>query len=132
MKESGPRSEVSEEIVSAFQRLLRSGRSFEVCLSSCNRSVLKPKGPFTIDRVKLEDLQAGKLTASWTLGARHSSFTDDQADQVAKMKRTVLIGTLLGSAKGAWDVSDEFNRLLPDYQFTQTEDFLTAVWEGRP
>ncbi len=48
------------------------------------------------------------------------------------MLKTVLIGMLLSSAKGAWDVSDEFNRLLPDYKFTQAEDFLTQVWEGKP
>lgn len=46
--------------------------------------------------------------------------------------KTVLIGTLLSSAKGAWAVSDEFNQLLPDYKFTQIEAFLVKVWEGRP
>jgi hypothetical protein len=44
----------------------------------------------------------------------------------------VLISTLLSSAKGAWDVSDDFNRLLPDYKFTRIEDFLAKVWEGKP
>jgi hypothetical protein len=48
------------------------------------------------------------------------------------MLKTVLIGTLLSSAKGAWDVSDAFNQLLPDYKFTQIEDFLARVWEGQP
>jgi hypothetical protein len=48
------------------------------------------------------------------------------------MLKTVLIGTLLSSAKGAWDVSDEMNQLFPDFKFTQIEDFLTEVWEGKP
>jgi hypothetical protein len=48
------------------------------------------------------------------------------------MLKTVLIGTLLSSAKGAWDVSDEFNQLLPDFKFTQIEEFLAQVWEGKP
>jgi hypothetical protein len=85
--------------------------------------------PFTIDKVKLEDLENGILATSWTLEASHPSVT---GDQVEKMLRTVLIGTLLSSAKGAWDVSDEVNKLLPDFKFTQIEDFLTTVWEGKP
>jgi len=85
--------------------------------------------PFTVEKVKLGDLENGVLAASWTLEARHPSFTGDQA---VKMMKTVLIGTLLSSAKGAWDVSDQMNKLLPDFKFTQLEDFLTKVWEGKP
>jgi hypothetical protein len=48
------------------------------------------------------------------------------------MLKTVLIGTLLSSAKGAWDVSDAFNQLLPDYKFTKIDEFLARVWEGQP
>jgi hypothetical protein len=48
------------------------------------------------------------------------------------MLKTVLISTLLSSAKGAWDVSNAFNQLLPDYKFTQIDDFLARVWEGKP
>ena len=88
--------------------------------------------PFALDKVKLEDLEAGSLEASWTLGRRHPSFAEDRTGQLAGMLKTVLIGTLLSSAKGAWDVSDAFNRLLPDYKFTQIEEFLAEVWEGKP
>ena len=84
---------------------------------------------FAIEKVKLADLEKGILTASWTLEASHPSVTEDQ---VEKMLKTVLIGTLLSSAKGAWDVSDEMNQLLPAFKFTQIEDFLTEVWEGKP
>jgi len=79
--------------------------------------------------VKLEDLEAGILTASWKLEASHPSVT---GDEVENMLKTVLIGTLLSSAKGAWDVSDDFNQLLPDFKFTEMEDFLTKVWKGKP
>ena len=85
--------------------------------------------PFTIDKVKLEDLENGNLTASWTLEASHPTVTGDQVD---KMVKTVLIGTLIGSAKGAWNVSDEVNKLLPDFRFTQIEDFLAKIWHGKP
>ncbi|KAF2799375.1 NAD(P)-binding protein [Melanomma pulvis-pyrius CBS 109.77] len=87
--------------------------------------------PFTIETVKLDDLENGELKTSWILGKRHKAFAGDD-DEAARMLKTVLIGMLLSSTKGAWDVSDEFNRLLPDYNFTQAEDFLTQVWEGKP
>lgn len=56
----------------------------------------------------------------------------EEADQLAAVLKTVLIGTLLSSAKGAWDVSDAFNQLLPDYKFVQIEEFLAKVWDGKP
>ncbi|KAE9378972.1 NAD(P)-binding protein [Stipitochalara longipes BDJ] len=84
---------------------------------------------FSIDKVKLEDLENGILTASWTLDASHPSVA---RDQVERMMKAVLVGTLLSSAKGAWDVSDDFNQLLPDFKFAQVENFLTEVWKGKP
>jgi hypothetical protein len=76
--------------------------------------------------VKLEDLKAGNLKTSWTLETCHSSVSEDQA---ADLLKSVLIGTLLSGAKAAWAVSDEWNRILPGYKFTQIEDFLAKVWE---
>jgi len=84
---------------------------------------------FTVEKVKLEDLEKGVLTASWTLAASHPSVAQDQ---IEKMMKVVLIGTLLSSAKGAWDVSDAFNQIVPDFKFTQIENFLAEVWEGKP
>ncbi|KAK3317009.1 hypothetical protein B0H66DRAFT_520195 [Apodospora peruviana] len=89
----------------------------------------KTRGPFTVDKVRLEDLRAGKLTASWTLGKKHPAFSDEEA---AAMFKGVLVGMLLSSAKGAWDVSDAFNGLLPGYKFKEIESFLAGVWEGKP
>ncbi|OAF58349.1 hypothetical protein VC83_06527 [Pseudogymnoascus destructans] len=60
---------------------------------------------------------------------RHPSVSEEQASEALK---SVLISTLQNGAKGAWDVSDEFNRILPEYKFTQTEDFLDKVWNDKP
>ncbi|KAH8822016.1 hypothetical protein F5884DRAFT_769710 [Xylogone sp. PMI_703] len=84
---------------------------------------------FTVDKVKIEDLEAGNLKTSWGLEAVHQAVA---ADQAAAMLRAVVIGMLLSSSKGAWDISDEWNRILPDYEFTPIEGFLTKVWEGKP
>jgi hypothetical protein len=111
------------------------GRKFEVCLplpiyGSNLISLPEISGrPFAIDKVKLEDLENGKLKASWTLEASHPSVADDR---VADMLKTVLIGLLVSSAKGAWACSDEFNQLLPDVKFTRIESFLSQIWEGMP
>ncbi|KAF7554861.1 hypothetical protein G7Z17_g2631 [Cylindrodendrum hubeiense] len=91
--------------------------------------ILEIGRPFAIDNVKLEDLEAGNLKSSWTLETAHPSLTKEQAES---MMKTVLIGTLLSSAKGAWATSDEFNQLLPEHKFAQIEEFLAEVWVGKP
>lgn len=85
--------------------------------------------PFIVEKVKLKDLENGVLTASWTLEASHPSVSQDEVEKMLKM---VLIGTVLSAAKEAWNVSDEMNKLLSDFQFTQIEEFLTEAWEGKP
>ncbi|KAF2096866.1 NAD(P)-binding protein [Rhizodiscina lignyota] len=84
--------------------------------------------PFTIEKVNLEDLEAGTLNTPWALAERHRAISEEQHDHFAKM---VSIGILLSSAKGAWDVSDELNQLFPEYNFDKVEDFLTRVWNGK-
>ncbi|EFX06278.1 hypothetical protein CMQ_6599 [Grosmannia clavigera kw1407] len=59
---------------------------------------------------------------------RHHSVSEEEAD---KMFETVLVGILLGCAKGAWEVSDEWNKLLPDFKFTKVVDFVADVWSGK-
>lgn len=87
--------------------------------------------PFVVEKVRLEDLEAGALTASWSLGKRHPGSTDTDAGRLESVLNAVLIGMLLSTAKGAWDVSDEWNRMLPDYKFVRIEEFLAEVWAGK-
>lgn len=89
-----------------------------------------PEGrSFSVERVKREDLEAGVLKTSWVLGKHHSAVSEDD---VAHFKTMVLVGMLLSSAKGAWQSTDAFNILFPDYQFARAEDFLTKIWEVKP
>ncbi|KAI2616660.1 NAD(P)-binding protein [Hypomontagnella submonticulosa] len=83
---------------------------------------------FAVEKVKVEDLEAGDLKTSWGLQAVHKAVSEDQASALLK---AVSIGILLSSTKGAWDISDEWNQLLPDYKFTPIEDFLGEVWGGK-
>lgn len=87
------------------------------------------RGDFSVDKVKVEDLEAGNLKTSWNIEAVHQAVSNDQATALLK---AVTIGILLSSSKAAWDVSDEMNRLFPNYEFTRIENFLAKVWEGKP
>ena len=82
-----------------------------------------------MEKVKLEDLESDNLKTSWTPEVRHPSLTEDQ---IAAFSKIVLVGSLLSSAKGAWTVSDEWNKLLPDYKFKEIDEFLSEVWIGKP
>lgn len=79
-------------------------------------------------KVKLADLEAGEFRSSWDLEAVHRAVPQDQA---AAFQKTVTVGFLLSSAKGAWDSSDEMNQMFPEYEFTSAEEFLKKVWEEK-
>ena len=59
----------------------------------------------------------------------HPAFTPEQARALAEK---LLSGMVMGIHAGALNVSDEWNKLLPDLQFTQAEAFLKQGWEGKP
>ncbi|KAK4185447.1 hypothetical protein QBC35DRAFT_389440 [Podospora australis] len=89
-------------------------------------------GKFEVERVKLEDLERGELKTSWVLGRKHPSFSAEENEKLQQMFKTVMIGTLLGSVRGAWDVSDAWNKLLPeDFEFMGIGRFLERVWSGK-
>ncbi|OPB44710.1 hypothetical protein A0O28_0088470 [Trichoderma guizhouense] len=83
--------------------------------------------PFAIEKVKIEDLEAGELKTAWNIEAtHHAASKDDSMD----MHKAISVGVLLSSTKGAWDSSDEINQLFPDFEFTKATEFLAVVWEG--
>ncbi|KAH7024978.1 uncharacterized protein B0I36DRAFT_332349 [Microdochium trichocladiopsis] len=82
--------------------------------------------PMTVTVLQTADLEAGELKSPWGLQLSHKAVA---AEQLQELLKQVAIGTLLSFSKGAWDSSDEVNRLLPEgFQFTGAEDFLTKVW----
>ncbi|KAH6975167.1 hypothetical protein BKA56DRAFT_490115 [Ilyonectria sp. MPI-CAGE-AT-0026] len=89
----------------------------------------KLRGDFTVDKLALEDLEAGELKSSWYPLIDHHGVPEDLRDQMSK---GATIEFVRAGAMGTWSVSDEWNRLLPDYRFTSAEEYLTNVWEGKP
>jgi hypothetical protein len=89
----------------------------------------EPGEPFHIDKLKADDLKAGVAKFSWLPTVDHPGIPREQAKALAPM---LVSGMLLGISAGALEVTDEWNRLLPDYQFTQAADFLAEAWRGKP
>ncbi|TVY54994.1 hypothetical protein LSUE1_G009116 [Lachnellula suecica] len=85
--------------------------------------------PFEIQALKEEDLRADIIKSSWIPRLEIPGLPDEQVDAFSKM---VLKGWLLSGLHESWRVSDEWNRLLPDYKFTDAEEFLTKAWAGKP
>jgi hypothetical protein len=85
--------------------------------------------PFAIEKLKAQDLESGTWTTSWQPKLDHPSIPPDQVDIFS---RIILAGVLLAISADAYNVSDEWNQLLPGYKFTQAEDFLAGVWRGKP
>ncbi|KAF4984362.1 hypothetical protein FDECE_17111 [Fusarium decemcellulare] len=84
--------------------------------------------PFVVEKVNAEDLENGDLKATWVPNFRHSSFSEEEAPAVSKM---LTISFLLSFSKRQWVVSDDWNRLLPDYEFTKIENFLSSHWHAQ-
>lgn len=55
----------------------------------------------------------------------HPSISEDQREA---WHVTGWTGLLSATGQGAWDVTDEWNKILPDYEFVKLEDFLQKVW----
>ena len=79
--------------------------------------------------LKEADVRAGELKSEWVPRTLHPSIPPEMADMASKM---ILTGLLLSSKIASWVVSDEWNRIFPDYKFESAEELLTRVWTGKP
>ncbi|KAI1391054.1 NAD(P)-binding protein [Hypoxylon trugodes] len=84
--------------------------------------------PFKIQWLKGEDLEAIEYKPEIYVGVDLRNALPEQAGKFLQM---ALNGMLLSMSRGIYDVTDEWNKLLPDYKFTQTEDFIKKYWGGK-
>ncbi|KAE9374057.1 nmrA-like family protein-like protein [Stipitochalara longipes BDJ] len=93
---------------------------------------------FTVTRLSKADVEAGDLKTEWI-----PSFTQESGETLAQasapdrhpreaISRVLLAGSLLATAHGAWDTSDEWNLLLPELKLTGIEEFLRQQWKEKP
>jgi hypothetical protein len=86
--------------------------------------------PFDIEWVKEEDAQAGRARVSWLPPLDPRILSDVPKEQQEAFQTAIVTGTLVAVAAGAWETTDEWNQILPDYKFTSLEAFLKQVWES--
>lgn len=93
-----------------------------------NNSLIALGGPFKVETVTAGDAMAGIVNSSWLPQVDHPAVP---ADQVKQLSEGFTAGMLLAFSAGAFEVSDEWNKLFPEYEFTRAADFLSEVWEGK-
>jgi hypothetical protein len=71
----------------------------------------------------------GTWTSTWVPKIDHPSIPPDYVETASK---TGVAGILLAVKEKAFESGDEWNRLLPDYEFTGAEAFLRKAWAGKP
>lgn len=84
---------------------------------------------FKIYRVEKADLDVGEFKSSWCPILEHPAITNEQ---LGTMSRQINLQAMKGIAEGAWTVSDEWNRRLPDFTFADPVKFLERWWAGKP
>lgn len=90
-----------------------------------------------MDRLEKLDIEAGVLKSSWLPSFSHPNVESDMKSEVGDGNREAVSSFvasqfLLSIGRGAWDVSDEWNQLLPGTKVTGIEEFLRDFWEGKP
>ncbi|KAJ5805011.1 hypothetical protein N7474_010898 [Penicillium riverlandense] len=85
--------------------------------------------PFDVEKLKAGDLENGNWETLWLPKIDHPSIPLEQVEAFSKVG---VAGILLAISANAFAVSNEWNRLLPEYKFTQMEDFLTTEWSCKP
>ncbi|CAG9950120.1 unnamed protein product [Clonostachys rosea f. rosea IK726] len=84
--------------------------------------------PFTVESLQQEDVESGELK---TDNFFRVPFPEIPEDQVESFSKLATISVMLGAKHGLWTVTDEWNEILPDHEFTQVEDFLREIWGSR-
>jgi len=87
--------------------------------------------PFKVSHLKKEDLMAGELKDEWmtSMVSSHPSLSEEDQRDFA---RRGAIAFVLSFGDSVWNVSDEWNKLLPDFEFVKYDKFLADVWVGKP
>ncbi|KAF6805454.1 hypothetical protein CMUS01_14608 [Colletotrichum musicola] len=84
--------------------------------------------PFEIDRLRLEDVKNGILKTDFYPRIPLPGLSEEQA---ADFSKVVARGLLISTGYGALEVSDEWNKLLPDWKPMKAREFLQEVWGAK-
>jgi hypothetical protein len=93
----------------------------------CSDSIDSGK-PFEVEILQRDDLKAGVVKTSWRPVIDHPSLAAFDKEEISK---TMLCSLLLNMTSGHGYVSDEWNRIFPDYKFTTVEEFLAGLFANQ-
>ncbi|KAF7185533.1 Oxidoreductase BOA1 [Pseudocercospora fuligena] len=82
--------------------------------------------PFTIETLKRSDLEQNKVLCSWIPKVDHPAVGDYE-----NLPEKLNASVLLSIADEDLNVGNEWNKLLPEYEFQGAEDFLQKIWNGK-
>ncbi|KAG9945399.1 NAD(P)-binding protein, partial [Aureobasidium melanogenum] len=85
--------------------------------------------PFKIEEMSIDELKDGTWRSSWSPKIDHPAMPPQENDEIS---RFMVAEILRGISAGDFLCSDEWNKLLPDFEFTQAEEFLNSAWDGKP
>ncbi|KAF5980755.1 hypothetical protein FCOIX_4659 [Fusarium coicis] len=85
----------------------------------------KLRGPFKVEKLPDEDLKTRNVTTSWYPVVEHYSLPIEMSEPVSQ---GLLVEYMAALKRGVWTVSDEWNKLLPDFEFTTAESYLKGIW----
>lgn len=85
-------------------------------------------GEWHVERVKLSDLEQGKLTSTWIPQFTHPAIPEEYREAFST---EFVIEFMKAAVSGAWDVGDEWNRRFPEYKFKGVEEYLEEAWKGK-
>ncbi|KAF9878516.1 NmrA-like protein [Colletotrichum karsti] len=86
------------------------------------------RGPFVVETVDEEAVEAGRLTTSWYPLIEHAGVPEGRKEELSKL---ASLNFLKATINGSWNVSEEWNNLLPHIQFTDARRYLAQVWEDK-
>ncbi|KAK6212079.1 hypothetical protein QIS74_10033 [Colletotrichum tabaci] len=87
-------------------------------------------GPFTAEKLTADNLGVGLVTCEGFEDAQNCPFSDPQEMPSFCLYRVFLLSSFWRSRRNAFEVLEEWNKLLPNPQFTQPEESLTKAWTG--
>ncbi|KAF3065659.1 hypothetical protein CFAM422_009497 [Trichoderma lentiforme] len=85
-------------------------------------------GRFAVETIKSVQARAGRLTATWHPKMEHPTVPEELRESSAKI---FTAKTIVSVYQGSWEVSDEWNKIYPEYKFTTIKEFLEKWWEGK-
>ncbi|KAF4535875.1 NmrA-like family protein [Lasiodiplodia theobromae] len=89
----------------------------------------KLRGSMKVESVAQEVYEDGKLQTSWVPRIDHPAIPVELRE---RMSEEIVAGYFKAIEAGSWAVSDEWNKLLPHYRFSNAEEYLANVWRGKP